>query len=222
MKLAHVEFNRPIEIEPTSPCEWIIESTELFTKYIQELLKQNRGEDGKFIFSQGEKIIDFSKKGEIIINPFTVDINEKRIVNKLYAQLYELAHTELFYAQTQEILQKIQEYIYGLEQESRHVLCIDENIDLSAIFKAVGVRHEIYEEDFCESLCRYIKVIGEVLGIRLVIFVNLRSYLSDEQLADLVRNVGYEDISILLIESKERSCISGINRCIIDVDLCEI
>ena len=222
MKLAHAELNRSIEIEPISPCEWIIESPEVFAKYIQELLKQSSGEEGDFVFSQDEKIIDFSKKGEIILNPFLVDINEKRIVNKLYVHLNELAHTEVFYIQTQEILHQIHQYIYELEQESRHILCMDDNIDLLSVFKAVGVRHEVYEEDFCDNLCRYIKVIGEVLGIRLVVFVNLRSFLSDEQLYELIKNVSYEDISLLLIESKERSCISGVNRYIIDMDLCEI
>lgn len=222
MKLAHVELNKPIEIEPAYPCEWVIESPKLFTKYIQELLKQNGGEDGNFVFSQDDKIVDFSKKGEIILNPFAVDINERKIINKLYTQLTELAYTELFYTQTQEIIQQIHQYIYELEQESRHVLCMDENIELFSIFKAVGVRHEVYEEDFCECLCRYIKVIREVLGIQLVVFVNIRSYLSDEEVLDLVKNTGYEDVNLLLIESKERSCIIGVNRCIIDVDLCEI
>ena len=222
MKIAHAELNRTIEIEPISPCEWVIESPKLFAKYIQELLKQSSGEEGDFIFSKDEKIIDFSKKGEIILNPFLVDINEKRIVNKLYVQLNELAHTEAFYMQTQEILHQIHQYIYELEQESRHILCMNDVIDLSSIFKAVGVQHEVYEEDFCDNLCRYIKVIGEVLGIRLVAFVNLRSFLSDEQLYELIKNVSYEDISLLLIESKERSCISGVNRYIIDMDLCEI
>ena len=184
MKIAHAELNRTIEIEPISPCEWVIESPKLFAKYIQELLKQSSGEEGDFIFSKDEKIIDFSKKGEIILNPFLVDINEKRIVNKLYVQLNELAHTEAFYMQTQEILHQIHQYIYELEQESRHILCM--------------------------------------LGIRLVAFVNLRSFLSDEQLYELIKNVSYEDISLLLIESKERSCISGVNRYIIDMDLCEI
>ena len=97
MKLAHAELNRLIEIEPISPCEWIIESPEVFAKYIQELLKQSSGEEGDFVFSQDEKIIDFSKKGEIILNPLfrfqeTSDKNSERVEGKL-ERVGQLIHT---------------------------------------------------------------------------------------------------------------------------------
>ena len=87
MKIAHAELNRTIEIEPISPCEWVIESPKLFAKYIQELLKQSSGEEGDFIFSKDEKIIDFSKKGEII-SPFSDFCGWCICVNNSTFQMY--------------------------------------------------------------------------------------------------------------------------------------
>ena len=222
MKLAHVDLNQVLEVEVAHPYEWVVENPELFAKYVRELLGQARGEEGEFVFSISEKIFPVSKKVEIILNPFAIDINDKRIISKLYGQLNEVAYSEKYYMYTQEILQKLHQYIYELEQESRHILCADENIELVSIFKALGVRQEVLEEDFREVLCRYVKIIGEVLGIKLVVFVNLRSYMTDEQISSLITDVSYEDIGLLLMESCDRGCLNGVKRFIIDRDLCEI
>lgn len=222
MKLAHVELKNTIDIKPNQPSEWIVEAPEVFAKYVQELLNQKNGADGNFTFSADGKICDISKRVEVILNPFAVDINEKRIINKLYTQLGEIAYTETFYMQTQEVLQQIYQYVLKLEHESRHILSLDEDIDLNALFKAMGVRHEVFEGDFFETLCRYMKVVCEVLGIKLIICINLRSYLTDEQMESLITDINYADFGLLLIENQERSCLQGVSRCIIDRDLCEI
>lgn len=222
MKIAHVDLKNTIHIETNQPCEWIIEAPEVFAKYVQELLNQKNGVDGNFTFSDDGKNCDISKKVEVILNPFAVDINEKRIINKLYTQLEEIAYTETFYMQTQEVLQRIYQYVLKLEHESSHILSLDEDIDLNMLFKAAGVKHEVFEGDFFETLCRYIKVVCGVLGIKLIICINLRSYLTDEQMELLIADINYEDFGLLLIENQERSCLQGVNRCIIDNDLCEI
>ena len=222
MKLAHLELKNTIDIKSNQPCEWIIEAPEVFAKYVQELLNQKNGLDGNFTLLVDGKICEISKKVEVILNPFDIDINEKRIINKLYTQLGEIAYTETFYMQTQEILRQIYQYVLQLEHESRHILSLDGDIDLNTLFKATGVKHEVFEGDFFETLCRYMKVVSEVLGIKLIVFINLRSYLTDVQMEVLITDINYEDFSILLIENQERSCLHGVNRCIIDRDLCEI
>ena len=43
MKLVHVDLEKPIAIHRNCPTEWIIESPELFLKYVEQLQKQNQG-----------------------------------------------------------------------------------------------------------------------------------------------------------------------------------
>ena len=40
MKLVHVDLEKPIAIHRNCPTEWIIESPELFLKYVEQLQKQ--------------------------------------------------------------------------------------------------------------------------------------------------------------------------------------
>ena len=43
MKLVHVDLEKPIAIHRNCPTEWIIESPELFLKYVEQLTKTKSG-----------------------------------------------------------------------------------------------------------------------------------------------------------------------------------
>ena len=68
--------------------------TRPFSKYLQELYEQCERKEGKFVLSDNDKELDLSKCVEIIGNPFAVDINNRKILGKLYAELDELSGKE--------------------------------------------------------------------------------------------------------------------------------
>lgn len=78
------------------------------------------------------------------------------------------------------------------------------------------------EEDYFENLIRYMKIASSVLGTKIMVFVNIRSYLDDEQLEWLLKEVAYQEIQVLLIENQQRDCLNGTFCYIIDNDKCEI
>ena len=87
MKLVHPEIPYAL-IESDNKCsEWIIENPETFSSYLQEMMQQCSGEDGRFVLSQGAEELDIAKNVEVIFDIFSVDCNDRRILNKLYAQL---------------------------------------------------------------------------------------------------------------------------------------
>lgn len=222
MKFVHCELSAPLISESDSCTEWIIERPELFSEYTQELLMQKDGKEGRFVLSQDNKIIDIPKNVEIILNPFAVDINDKRILNKIYQNLNNLAYSEECYMRTQEITQNIYEYLLNMEQKTEYILSVEADIDMALLFKAAGVKNEVYEEDFVQMLSRYIKIMCDVLKIQFVVFVNIRSYLTDEQLQEIIKEVAYLEVKLLLMENQERSLLKDTKRYIIDGDQCEI
>lgn len=222
MKLVSCELSKPILSDENLVTEWVIESPNLFSRYVQELLQQCEGEDGQFVLSHKEKIIEISKHMEIILDPFRVEINSKKILTKLYTGLDKLAKSEEMYLQTRQIIQSLIEYLLDLEQKSDYFLGFEQEIDLTLLFKAVGIKHEIIEENYFENLIRYIRTVSSVLGIKIIAFVNLRSYLDDVQLECLLKEANYQEIKILLIENQQRTCLKGTFCYIIDSDKCEI
>ena len=75
---------------------------------------------------------------------------------------------------------------------------------------------------FFERLVCYIKNAIEVLSVKVFVFINLRSYLTDNQMQELIQEITYQEVHALFIENQERTCLKGGIRYIIDKDGCEI
>ena len=79
-----------------------------------------------------------------------------------------------------------------------------------------------WKKNFLERLVRYMRIVERLLKKKLFVFVNLRSYLSNQQIDELIKEATYQEIQLLLIETCARDCIEGVTRYIIDKDGCEI
>lgn len=222
MKLVHPNLAGAILQDYQNMQEWIIEAPMYFAKYVQELHLQIEGEEGLYVLSEDDKELELSKYAEMIINPFSVQINDKKILNKLYGELSKLACSETLFIKTQEIVGSLQNYFVQLEQESDYILAIDEEINIISVLKALGVRLESIGDNFFESLNQYIKVQAELMQKKLIVLVNIQSFLSDEQIQQLIETATYNELTLLLIENYQNNFSTGISRYIIDKDGCEI
>ena len=221
-RLVHINLNEGILVDAINCTEWVIESPEYFSEYVMELAGQVEGKEGRFVLSDNEKEVDISKNVELIFNIFALDINERKLISKLYMELEKLTADERFYVKTQEMKQYLQEYLLQLEQETDYILDLADEIDFASLFKAFGIKYEVLEENFLERLVRYMRIVERLLKKKLFVFVNLRSYLSNQQIDELIKEATYQEIQLLLIETCARDCIEGVTRYIIDKDGCEI
>lgn len=221
MKLVHVNMERKL-LDDNVVTEWVIEAPEEFTRYVQELYMQCEGAAGDFVLSDGEKELGIAKNVEFLDSVLDLDVNERKILGKLYADLEQLAYSEKFVVRTQEMIQYLRTYIFELEQETDFMLDVDDGVDMSAIFKGNGVKLETVETGILEKIVHYIKVARLLLKKQVFVFVNVRSYLTVRQVEQLIKEAAYQEVQILLIENVMRDCVNSERRCIIDSDKCEI
>jgi CRISPR-associated protein Csn2 len=224
MKLIHPDLKKEI-INTISEncCEWVIESPVLFTKYVQELYQQINHSEGNFVLTETDKELDISKYVELIIEPFSIDVNDRKVVNKLYSELAKTAYDEENYLHTQEILAALQKYLLDLEQSSNFILELDAETDIAALFKTLNIKFESFPDSIYERLNQYITIMAELLGKKIMVLVNFCSYLSIEQWEEVIKNAAYQEVFILLIESHQKCYSQENNRyIIIDKDGCEI
>lgn len=220
MKLVHVNMERKL-LDDNVVTEWVIEAPEEFTRYVQELYMQCEGAEGDFVLSDGEKELGIAKNVEFLDSVLDLDVNERKILGKLYADLEQLAYSEKFVVRTQEMIQYLRTYIFELEQETDFMLDVDDGVDMSAIFKGNGVKLETVETGILEKIVHYIKVVRLLLKKQVFVFVNVRSYLTVRQVEQLIKEAAYQEVQILLIENVMRDCVNSERRCIIDSDKCE-
>lgn len=222
MKLVHPDLESQIILEIDVMSVWIIESPALFMRYVQELYFQTEGVEGHFILSEDTIEQGISKSMEVIVNPFSVDINDRKILGKLYSRLSEMAFQEEMYMQTQEIMTVLQNYFFSLEYLSPHMLEADLEVDISSILRAMGVKFANSADGIFENINQYIKIIAELLRKRVLVLVNARSYFDEKQLEELRKNAIYNEVALLLIENQQKSFSKPIKQYIIDEDGCEI
>lgn len=220
--MVHPRLEGQLILSIEKPCLWVIESPEEFSEYTQELFRQSEGAEGRFVLSEDEKEIDISKNVEVIFNPYAVNINDRKILNKLHAELSEQAAGEEMYIRTQEIKNNLLAYFMELEHASPYILETDEELDMTAIFKAIGVRFGDYANDFVENLNQYIKIMAELMYKKVVVLINIGSYLSEKQLEQIIQNAIYNEIALMMVENAQRELKGRANQYIIDKDRCEI
>ena len=222
MKLTHSEIKYQIEADNSFINTVVVEDPVIFRNAVNELQKQCNGISGKFILSDSNKEIAIHKKIELILNPFDIDINSKKVLSKVYEKLEALAVSEDLYTKTKALEQQIISYLEELDFRFSEPVEFDLDLNITSLFKAVNVYVES-GASLPESLDRYMRLSNDFLGLNWFFFVNLKSYLSPAELRQLFDSAAYNKYYITLVESRESDEKCEFEKLyILDKDFCEI
>ncbi len=224
MKLVHPAFENQIIIYENKANVIVIENPELLTDIVFELKNQISGKEGSFILSNNMEYISLSKAAEICVDPFSLDFNSRKLISSLYEKLRKRALDEDMYLDTAKVTGDILLYIENLLfSVDSDFLEYNLDIDITSIFKCAEVKFSTDYEKLSERLLDYMSIYNEYCHTELFIFVNLKSYISNDELKNLYDTLFYRKIKILLIESMERNQVLDCELIhLIDNDLCQI
>ena len=222
MKLVYPEWSREVSFKENRFQLIVIENKPYFRRIVEELYEQIKTGRGRFVLSDGDRVIEISKKCELIITPFSLNIDDSRILKRIYKQLEEIALEEEL-QETREIIGAISGYLYRLSDYMECDLDIGDSIELQSIFKAAGVKPIYDRSDGISELIDYIYLLRSVLDLELVIIIGLRSFFSDEEVEAFYDTVSKRKIPVLLLENNLNGEIIKYEDVLtIDSDLCEI
>ena len=91
MKIVNKNWQRKIEIEENTIYTLVFENKRYYRENIIELINQHKGNEGSFIISKNSKEIEFDKDSYIITDIFSIDINSKKVLTKVYSSLLKLS-----------------------------------------------------------------------------------------------------------------------------------
>jgi CRISPR-associated protein Csn2 len=213
-------LNNPLSFDGTEINVLVLENRRMLADLIWELSSQISGELGKFYLSDKGSEIHLSERVVLIVDPFSVEPNERDIINKLYSKIKADALGEEMYLSTCAMLAEIEKGIQKLMDRQSLVL-ESSGIDIIAIFKSMNVAFA-YSESLLERLCDYIDICSEYRNTVLFVLVNIKSYLCEEDIELLYSHLLYNKRNVLLLERCESQLHSQEKITIIDKDLCEI
>lgn len=223
MKLVHRFLPHPIIIEENKVNVIVIENQDMLSEIISEVIDEISCKSGNFVLSDDDGRIDFSKTAEIITDVFSLDINDKKFLSKLFTELKAESSNERFYIKTMELNSAISSYLTALTDLEGFNVIHEEEGDLSNIFKAFDLRFADEAVSLSEKIIEYIGVCSEFAGKNIFIFVNLKSFVSEEDLEKIYEFSFYKKINLILFESHADDSPNEYDFVrIIDRDLCEV
>ncbi len=218
MKLVNSQYSLSVDFAENSINTLVVERPQYMSDIVQDFISKINGENGNFVLSE-ETEIKFEKDVIFITEPFTLDLNEKRVIHKLYTQLADVAIelTEDYNSINQSVVNAFEKITDGIAYNN-----IDYNLefDWKELYKLYHLRIDESFDSLYEKLEEYIKILAQIVCPKLVIFLNLKVFLEKEEIENLIKICFYNKVTILLIESDERYSLDNEKMFIIDKDRC--
>lgn len=197
-----------------------VEEPHLFTAMVSDLWRQMSGESGNFILSDGEKIKNISKELEMIINPFAINCNERKILNKLYQEVADVMETDI--EQIASINSEIVALLSKMEAKLPYPLNYNLELDIMSLIKLYNIRIEDESIVFADRIIDYLRIYHQICRVEHFVFVNLKQYLTLDELKGIYEFASYEKLNLILLEGRYQSKCDGEKNWIIDKDRCII
>lgn len=220
MKLVNYKLENAIDFGDDYAFTLVCENADQFSDFAQSFYVQCDGGDGDWILTNGKEL-SLSKYAVTLLNYFDVSVNDKKIISKVCEQLRQNAYDENFTVKTHETLAMVERYLNDLLLSVDYPVSIGE-VDVSQLLKSVNITLGDESDGLLGALVDYVSVLSKLTAVKLLVCVNLRSYLSDEKFMLFCSHCEQNQIRLLLLENhhKTQAVFSG-KTLIVDEDLCE-
>ena len=188
---------------------------ESFNNYSNDLLDKN------ILYTMG-KPIKGSESVDFIPSIFNLDFTSKKTTNALYKRLYSTCVTDPEFSNS---LTQINTEISTLFQNKfidiDIPLSFDYEIAISEYLKMLNVQIELNYTNKVEKLITYMKIVSQLRNISIFLTINLEKYYTKEDLSIVAKEIGYQKIKIINIESgfAPDNSLIGLKKYIVDKDL---
>ena len=224
MKIINKNWQRKIEIEENMIYTLVFENKKYYRENIKELIRQHKGNEGNFIYSNDNKEISFEKSSYIITDIFNIEINSKKILTKIHNLLLKQIIDDT--VEYNELTTYIRAYFEKLIFNSSFEVEQGEEIDINSLLKLGDFRIHVEEDDILEKFIKFLKVLVQLCGINIIFIVGLHNVFTDEEIKEIYKEVCINKISIINIEYQQFDNLSDENYIekvyIFDKDNCEI
>lgn len=221
MKLVHPEYNLDLELKENEVNVLVIENHTILTEAVQDLYRQCNNMEGKFVLSDDNKILQISKSINLITDAFSLNCNEKKIISQLYREVEGLA-VENMVQESVELNSAILGYLEKMCEQVPYHLDYQPQVLPSAIMKMADLKFETEAVNLLERIVEYLGIVNQISQYALNIFINIKLFLTAEEIQSLYEYVFYNKIPILLIEGVTGERNPAEKLTIIDMDKCTI
>lgn len=224
MKIINKNWQRKIEIEDNIIYTLVFENKKYYRENIIELINQYKGNEGSYILSNDNKEISFDKNSYIITDIFNIDINNKKVLSKIYSSLLKEIVDDI--SSYNELSTNIKAYFEKLIFNSSLEIEQGEDIDMSSLLKLGDFKIHVEQDNILEKFVKFLKVLIDLCGCKIIFVVGLHNVFTQDEIIEIYKEVCLNKINIINIEYRQFNNLSNENYreivYIFDKDNCEI
>ena len=224
MKIINKNWQRKIEVEDNIIYTLVFENKKYYRENIIELINQHKGNEGSYILSNDNKEISFDKNSYIITDIFNIDINNKKVLSKIYSSLLKEIVEDI--SNYNELSTNIRVYFEKLIFNSSLEIEQGEEIDMSSLLKLGDFKVHVENDDILEKFVKFLKVLTELCGCKIIFVVGLHNIFTKGEIIKIYKEACLNKINIINIEYQQFNNLSNENYkeivYIFDKDNCEI
>ena len=198
MKIINKNWQRKIEIEDNIIYTLVFENKKYYRENIIELINQHKGNEGSYILSNNNKEISFDKNSYIITDIFNIDINNKKVLSKIYSLLLKEIVEDI--SSYNELSTNIKVYFEKLIFNSSLEIEHGEEIDMSSLLKLGDFKIYVENDDILEKFIKFLKVLTELCGCKIIFVVGLHTVFTQDEIIEIYKEVCLNKINIINIE----------------------
>ena len=198
MKLAHIALENQIDFKDDKIVFWDIEDTQIYYEFVRELKNQIDGEDGNFVLSNNLKSLKLDSNAEIIVGPFDMAFDSKKIANLISKRIVKTAVEDEYFIKFQTIEKSIMEYLRNLIIDADLPVEVGP-IEIENLIKALSFKTS-ESNSFYDNLVNYVSLLLNLSKPKLLILVDIKRYIKQDFLAEFLNFLQYEDVNVLFID----------------------
>ena len=219
MKLFIPQIDCLLECDQEKCQSLVIENRTVWCSILNDMAEQLRGNEGKIVLSCNNKIIPLSKNVELISQFIPFDMNPKGLLTKIMNEMQKIAVNEQHFVQTTTVLSCWEKYLLELTVDMVGNIGFSK-INLESLIKSAGIELESDYDNLGEKILDYFELVNAYDSKKLFVLVNLRSYLSEPEMKEFLKNVIVHQYEILLVDSVDYPVLELEKRYIVDADQC--
>ena len=207
-------FDIEIDINKDKTNILVIDDYKLFGSFCYNL---NRKDTEKVVFIDNDKLVNI--KDIIIFNDIlSFNFNDKTIITKLYNKLSKsiISNVEID-NELKKYFMKISNVLYDEIEYYNVDIDLNEEIDLVKYFKLAGIEFDNKYNNLIDKFIDILEIYSELYD-QTMIFINVLSYFSNEEIIEILKYITYKKISVLFLENSYNRSVYFENKYVIDDD----
>lgn len=185
----------------------IIENKNYFSKIVSNIkcLCQGVNPEERITIEDNGRVIDFEKELLMMIDYFNFDYDSKKLSNALYRHIENIFQMDI--ERHQKLLESMMStagLIWDIIEEIPFNVDQKEKITILDYLKMITLRVQ-EPNTFCiiDRILNVIDLVAFLQACRVLVFVNVKAFLTDEEIIEVYKYSMYNEVKLLLIETGE-------------------